>query len=295
MRGRAWTGWWACAALGAAVAGAPVRAQVIHDELPPQVRGLDIRDRLGTRVPTDIVLTDSAGRQVTTGAYFDGRRPVVLAMLYYDCPLACPLILQRLQESLNGVEKTYGASFRVVVVSFDPRSTTEQAAHKRDLTLQAYNRKVTAEVAAGVEFHTASEAEARRLADAIGFDYRYLPDVGEFAHPAAIFVLSSEGAVSRALIGFDYPARDVTAALLEASRGRIASTLGEYFLYFCYHFDDATGRYSPRYMAIMRAGALTTLGLLTATVVWLKARERSRRPAAGTERIAQGGLRGRTA
>lgn len=247
------------------------------NQTPRGLGGVGVSERLGAQVPLDLEFTDSAGRTVPLSKYF-GTRPVILVLGYYSCPLVCPLILDRLVQGVNGLDYTVGREFNVVVVSFDPRNTTQQAAGYRREYVGAYDRGDAVSPEAW-SFHTANEASARALAEAVGFEYNFIPEAGEYAHPVALTLLTGEGVVSRYLYGFDYNPRDLKLGLLEAGEGRIARSLGDRLLLFCYHFDPTRGTYSLAAFRVMQAGAATTAlavgGLLG--LLWVRERRRSRK------------------
>lgn len=280
------------AALAAAVVlPAPIAAA--QDEVAPinrkpkEIDGLEVPEMVGERVPLDVQLVDSTGQVVPFSKMFDGEKPVILAMVYYDCPVACPAILGKLQELFKKLDHTIGQDYNVAIVSFDHGNTTEMAAEAKAAYLLGYNadeRGVPAEqVEAGWEFFTASALSARTLADAIGFGYRYVPETGEFAHPTFFTVLTPDGVVSRYFYGFNYPPRDVKIALLEASDGKTARTLGDRLLLFCYHFDPKRGSYTLQAFRVMQLGGLVTLVLVGGLVAGLKLAESKRSIARKTD------------
>lgn len=284
----------------AAALAAPCAGQILETELPEQVRGLDVIERLGEQVPLDAKITDTSGRTLELGEYFepgpDGRDlPVILALVYYDCPVACPATLRAINQAAGALDYTVGEDYRVVVVSFDPTNTTEQARAEEEYALTAYNRKKTDAIRAGYRFHTATADESRRIADAVGFEYRYLPEVDQYGHPSAIFVLSPDGVVSRYMYGFQFYPGQLRLALLEASQGRIATSFGDKIRLFCYSYDPNTGAYTLQAWMIMRGVGLITVLSLAALVIFLKAHEvRRRRSAragepAGAEQAARRG------
>lgn len=291
IRGRSQLASLAAAAVVAAVAvcAGPAAGQLAGDELPEQVRGLDVIEQPGAQVPLDAKLVDSSGQPVTLGDYFqprpDGKGvPVILALMYYDCPVACPAQLTAITRAINGLDYTLGEDFRVVVVSFDHTNTTAQALEQETYALTAYNRAKTPAMREGIRFHTTTADEARRIADAVGFGYRYLPEVDEYGHATAIFILSPEGKVSRYMYGFEYPPGQMRLALLEASEGEIARSFGDRIMLFCYRFDPESGAYTVEAWIIMRVvGAITVIGL-AALVVSLKVYELRRRASGRTRR-----------
>jgi protein SCO1 len=270
--------WRVCQALliAALLAAAPLRAQVLSRELPEPVRELELEQRLGERVPLDLEFTDSTGARVQLGRYFKQGRPVVVVMVYYNCPLICPLTLERLQKVLNSVNFTVGDDFNVVVVSFDTRNTTQMAAENKAAYLIGYNRPKTPEVLAGWEFHTSTMLSARSLAEAIGFRYRFIPETGEYSHPATFVVLTPEGVISRYLSGLDPDAREMRLALLEASQGKIAQSISDFFLHLCFRWDPTTGAYGLHAMRVMQITGFLTVAALGTLLAALKAGERAR-------------------
>lgn len=279
------------AAITVIAAVAPCRAQLASKELPEQVRGLDVIEQPGAQVPLDAVLTNSDGQQVTLGDYFgpgaDGRElPVILALVYYDCPVACPATLNAINQGINGLDYTVGEDFRLVVVSFDHTNTTAQARENETYALTAYNRPKTPAIRDGIRFHTAAADESRRIADAVGFEYRYLPEVDEYGHPSAIFILSPEGKVSRYMYGFQFYPGQMRLALLEASKGKIARSFGDKILLFCYSYDHTTGQYTLQAWRVMRVVGVLTVLALGSLVAALKVHELRRRT--GTRRAGRG-------
>jgi protein SCO1 len=262
----------------------PARAQVLMKEDPEDLKGVDLVQKLGEQVPLDVPIVDSTGKTVELGSYFNQGKPVVLALVYYDCPMICPLLLSRLQDRLNDATFTVGEDYNVVVVSFDPTNTTEMAAANKATYLMGYNRKKTPEVEAGWSFHTAAAGNARVIAESVGFKYRYLEDVGEYAHPAVLMVLTPGGKVARYISGLDANKGELRLALLDASDGKIAKTIGDFFLHRCYRYDPKNGAYTLHAMRVMQMGGLGTLLAIGTLIAGLRAGERiraHRRSAAG--------------
>lgn len=268
----------ALAAAALALWSARVEAQAVGlNQTPRALRGVDVVEQQGTRIPLDLTFTDSNGESVALSRYF-GSRPVILVLGYYSCPLVCPLILDRLLQGVNGLDYTVGREFNIVVVSFDPRNTTAMAAGYRREYVGGYDRR-DAVGAEAWSFHTADEESARALAQSVGFEYNFIPESGEYAHPVALVLLTGEGVVSRYIYGFDYNPRDLKLGLLEAGEGRIARSLGDRLLLFCYHFDPTKGTYTLAAFRVMQAGGAATAlmvgGLLG--VLWMRERRRSQR------------------
>lgn len=176
-----------------------------YNTLPKETNDVGVVDRIGEKLPLDIDLVDESGETVKLAEYFNfqsrsGGRPVFLAMVYYDCPVACPAMIAKLNQALSQIDYVAGKDFNVVVVSFDPTNTTEQANEMREDTLRSYAKMASDKepliVADGWHFHTTTDENAKRLAEALGFQYKYLPKVDEYSHPTAAFIATPEGVVS---------------------------------------------------------------------------------------------------
>lgn len=272
-----------CLAVGAALPAAAQRPPVAADPqrtasgLPEPLREVGFDQRLGESVPLDLAFRDAEGRSVTLGDYFDGR-PVALALVYYDCPMLCPLTLAGLARSLKPLELSAGREFQLLTVSFDPGETPEQAAKARDRYLPLYGREGAEE---GWHFLTGEAAAIARLAEAIGFRYTFDEERDEYAHAAGLVVLTPQGRVARYFFGTDHPARDLRLAMVEATDGGIGNAVDQLLLY-CFHYDPATGRYNAATWNLVRAGAaLTVLALVGFILVMLRRERRARRTGAG--------------
>jgi len=262
----------ACALLMAV----PARAQIISKELPEQAQGVEVEERLGDRIPQPLMVQTSDGLAVDLWDYFDGKRPVVLVLGYYTCPLICPLTFETLVRALNGVDYTVGEDFQVLAVSFDPSNTVEDAQEKKAVALAGYDRATTPEIERGFLFSIASESNARRLADAVGYRYKKLAN-GEYSHPVALVVLTPDGRVSRYIYSFDYTPRDIKLALLEATQGRIGKSIGDSFLHFCFAYNPQEGAFTLQAMRVMQLAAVATMILLGGLIGGLLLTSRLRR------------------
>lgn len=255
-----------------AVLGATAHAQLIKQNLK-EIEGVGIVERRGASIPEDIEFTDSFGQTVRMGSFFDGKRPVLLVMAYYDCPLLCTLVLNALQQTLNGMDWTAGNQFRVLTVSFDHTNTTHMAREKQVSYLMGYDREVEPDA---WMFCTSDATNARRLAETVGFHYRYIPESGEFSHPAALIFLTPDGKVHNYLENLEYRPRDVKLALLEAAEGRVGSIFDR-IQHLCFYYDPGTGHYRFA-MNLMRTGGLVTMialgGFITVVVVTAACRRR---------------------
>jgi protein SCO1/2 len=257
---------------------APSRASLengVEVTLPAELEDLRIEQKLGERVPLDVKLLDHNGSEVELGTFF-GERPVLLAPVYYDCPMLCSLVLDGVVRSLKPLSLLPGRDFEVVAVSFDPRDTPQKAAASRNTALQRYRRS---EAEPGWHFLVGEDAEVARLMDAVGFRYRFDPESGEYAHAGAVILLTPQGDVARYYYGVEYSSRDVRLGLVEASQGRIGSVVDQVML-FCYRYDPVLGRYSAVTMNVVRLGGVVTVLAIATFVTVMLVRERRRRVAA---------------
>jgi protein SCO1/2 len=238
-------------------------------EVPAQLRDVGFDQNLNQMLPLDVELIDEHGRMVRIGKYF-GKRPVVVAFVYYGCPMLCLQSLSSLAATLGVLSENPGEDFEVVSVSIDPRETPALALEKKAHYVE---RSGKPSIAQGWHYLTGTEASIRRLTKAAGFRYAWDPSLQQFAHPAGIVIATPQGKVARYLFGIDYGPRDLRLALLDASEEKISSPLKKALLY-CYHYDLTTGRYSLAIMRIVRlAGAATVLSLGMLIFVWTR-RER---------------------
>lgn len=238
-------------------------------EVPSQLREVGFDQNLNQMLPLDVEFADEHGRVVRIGDHF-GKRPVVLAFVYYGCPMLCVQSLSSLAATLGVLAEDPGEDFEVVSVSIDPRETPALA---RDKKAHYVERSGKPSIGMGWHFLTGTEANIRRLTAAAGFRYAWDAAQNQFAHPAGVIVATRDGKLSRYLFGIDYGPRDLRLAILDASEGKISSPLKRALLY-CYHYDLATGRYSLAIMRVVQlAGAATVLSLGAMIVVWTR-RER---------------------
>lgn len=269
---------------------APARAQLIHKELPEPAQGIDVQERLGASIPSPLMVRDSTGLAVDLNDFLKDDKPAILVLGYYTCPLICPLTFETLVKALNGVDYTAGEDFRVLAVSFDSSNTVEHAAEKKALALASYERAITGEVERGFVFSVASESNAARLAEAVGYHYKRLEN-GEYSHPVALVVLTPQGAVSRYIYSFDYSPKDLKLALLEATEGRIGRSIGDMFLHFCFAWNPREGAFTLQAMRLMQVCAVATMLLLGGLIGGLMLVGRIRRVRARADMEAAGGVR----
>ncbi len=221
--------------------------------MPLQLEGVGIEEHLGREIDLNLTFIAENGYPVALRDYFHKGRPVVLNLIYYSCPMLCNLILNGQTATLREIPWTPGNEFEIVTISIDPSESFDLARKKKAVYMASYERP-----APGWHFLTDHQGNAKRLSELVGFKYRYDEATGQFAHAAAIFVLTPEGKVSRYLYGARYRARDLRFALAEASENRITMTV-EKILLFCYHYDPKAGAYVLFATNVMRAGGILTV------------------------------------
>jgi protein SCO1/2 len=235
----------------------------------PILREVGIDQKLGQQVPLDLIFVDESGRDVRLGDLFRAR-PVVLALVYYECPMLCTQVLSGLDGSLTALSLSAGTDFDIVVVSFDPGETAALAAQSRKTFLNRYRR---AGAEGGVRFLTGRQESISKLADAVGFRYAYDAEIDQFAHPAAITLLTGDGRISRYLYGIEFAPKDFRLGLVEASEGRIGTAVDSLLL-FCYHYDPESGKYGMAIMNLIRLAGVITVVCLGAFIFVSLRRER---------------------
>ena len=243
----------------------PLSESGVSSDTLPQLRGVDIQERLGERVP-DVWLIGENGDTIRLYSQFDGR-PIILSFFYYSCPHLCGFVLNGLSEALRGLDLKPGEDFRILTVSFDPQDRPEDA---REAGRTYRHGFVPPEA---WRFFVGDSSQVRTLMEAMGIAYHKVGK--EYAHPTAILVLTPEGKISRYLYGIKYPVRDLKLALLEAGEGKIGS-LGDKVLLFCYRYDPESGTYAFYALRLMKLGGLLTLFLLGGFLVTLWIREKRR-------------------
>jgi len=244
----------ACARHASAQIYGPPQTQVYAPSRLLQAVG--ISQKMGDQIPLDLPFVDESGRDVTLRQYFD--RPVILALVYYQCPSLCNMVLNGVLSSVKALDMTAGSQYEVVAVSFDPRETPQMAASKKQNYLKDNKRQGTER---GWHFLTGPETSSKALAAAVGFRYVYDAMTNQYAHSSAIMILTPAGRVARYFYGIQYPPRDVRLGLLEASSERIGTPTDQVLLY-CFHYDPTTGKYALVIMNVLHLAALITLGVL---------------------------------
>lgn len=209
--------------------------------VPAELEGVGITEHLGSRVRIEkYSFKNDHGQSVRLADYFQEKKPVILALVYYQCPQLCNLILNGLQSAMKDMAWTAGKEFELVAVSINPTETPELASQKKKNYLKAYNRPSADQ---GFHFLTGDESQIKSLADEVGFHYRYEPKEKQYLHTATLFILTPEGKISRYLYGVSFTAKNLRLALTEASRGMVGTVMDR-ILMFCYHFDPSKNSYT---------------------------------------------------
>jgi len=237
---------------------------------PPILKEIGFDQRLGETVPLDIALRDEAGNAVRLGDFF-GKRPVVLTLVYYECPMLCTLTLNSLSSALATLSFDIGREFDVVTVSFDPREKPPLAAGKKKAYVSRYGRP-GAET--GWHFLTGDPESLARLTSAVGFRYQWDEEIRQFAHPSGLVVLTPEGRITRYLYGIEYAPKDLRLSLVEASERKIGTPVDQAML-FCYQYNPTTGRYGLLTMRLIRGGAILTVLALGGFIFAMRRKEQA--------------------
>jgi len=249
--------------------------------MPPILREVRVDQRLNQQVPPGIVFREEDGKDVRFGDFF-GKRPIVLSLVYFDCPALCTEVLNGELRSMKVISFSVGKDFDVITVSFEPKDTPAMAKAKRDVYAGQYGRPGARE---GWHFLTGQPQSINALTQAVGFHYAYDPAIRQYAHAAAIMILTPDGHISRYFYGVQYAAQDLRLGLVEASQGKIGA-ITDHALLFCYQYDPTTGKYGMIVTRMVRTGAALTVLLLGLFMFFMFRRERhhpSGAPAVGVK------------
>ncbi len=242
-------------AMSALIAAPSGRAQ--QTAPVPILNNVGITQYLNTQLPADLVFRDETGKAVRLGDFL-GQKPIVLSLVYFECPALCTEVLNGQLQTMKSISLNLGKDFEAVTVSFEPTDTPALAKAKRDVYAGQYGRPAAAD---HWHFLTGDQKSIDALTQAVGFHYAYDSAGRQYAHAAAIMVLTPDGRIDRYFYGVEYPARDVRLGLVEASQGKIGSPTDHALLY-CYEYDPATGKYGLVVMNVVRAGGVLTLLVL---------------------------------
>lgn len=228
-----------------------------------------IDQRIGERVPVDAVFANSAGEAVRLGDLLN-ERPVILSLVYYECPMLCTQVLNGLLSSLKTMKLDVGKDFDVLTVSFDPEEGTELARDKKASYLASYDRPGSED---GWHFLTGEAASIAALTESVGFNYVYQEDVDQFAHGSAVMVLTPDGVVSQYHFGIEYAPRDLRLGLIEASGGGLGTIVDQVLLY-CFHYDPTIGKYGVAILNVIRLAGGLTVGVMAFGILFLLRKEK---------------------
>ena len=237
--------------------------------VPHQIKGTEIVHKQGAQIPTDVVLTDHTGKKVQVGDYLHQGKPLVLTLGYYECPMLCSLVLNGLTDVMKNQSLKLGQDYHVLSVSINPNEKPDLADTKRVNYLKSMNLSLESPWA----FTVGSHDEVKRLADSVGFGYRYDKTSGEYVHSAGIFIVSPEGILSRTLYGIAYRPADFKMSLVDASHGKVGSLMDRIIL-SCFHYQPDSHRYGVYIFGVMRVAGLLTVILLGIFLFVLRKRER---------------------
>jgi protein SCO1 len=261
--------------LGSAV-DLPASAQTVPDSvgnssagLPPMLVNVGFEPPLNGQIPRDLAFRDETGRDVRLGDYFVRQKPVLLALVYYRCPMLCNQVEQGVVGSLKMLSFNAGREYDVVFVSFDPRESPDMAAQKKQATLAHYGRP---ETVAGWHFLTGSKESIAAITKAANFRYSFDAKSGIFAHASGIMLLTPDGHISRYFYGVEYPSRDVRLGLVDASAGKIGNPI-DHLLLYCFQYDPSAARYSSAILRIVRLGGIATILALGTGILIFRRRD----------------------
>jgi protein SCO1/2 len=275
--------WVAVLALAVLLAGgANVSAQTVPSDtgtpssgMPLALRNVGFEPPLNGQMPLATHFKDETGRDVALGEYFHGK-PVVLALVYYGCPMLCNQVEQGVVGSLKMLSFNPGNDYEVVFVSFDPRESADMAAQKKTAALTHFGRPQTA---AGWHFLTGSKDSIDAITQAANFRYSFNEKTNIFAHASGIMLLTPDGRISRYFYGVEYPSRDVRLGLVDASAGKIGTPI-DHLLLYCFQYDPSTARYSATILRIIRIGGLFTIFTIVAGILIFRRRDHALEPKA---------------
>ncbi|MDQ6787142.1 MAG: SCO family protein [Acidobacteriota bacterium] len=232
----------------------------VSSGLPEQLKTVGIEQKLGAQLPLDAEFKDENGNLVKLGSYFNQKKPVILALVYYECPMLCNEVLNGLTGSLKGISFDAGQEFDVVAISFDARENDKPglAKNKKENYLNRYARSGAEN---GWHFLTGTQSEIDKVTKAVGFNYIFDEKTNQFAHAGGIEIATPEGKLSRYLYGIDYSPKDIKFSLIDSSENKIGSPTEQLFLY-CFHYDPASGKYGLAILRVIRlAGVATLIGI----------------------------------
>lgn len=254
----------------------PLKSQTVRTS-DPELNKIDVIEHLGTQLPLDVELTNSKGEKHPLADYYDGHKPVVLILAYYHCPMLCNLVLDGVTKALYNVRLNFGQDYRVLTVSIDPRDTPEDALQKKESMLERLQQPIDSD---GWEFFIGEEQQVKKLADAVGFEYFFVEEKNQYAHPAVVMLTDGTGKLTRYLYGIEYKPNDIKLGLLEAAQGKIGTTTDKILL-FCFHYDPDAKGYVLFASNLMKAGGVLTLVFLGLFIAYFRIKGRKQQAIQG--------------
>jgi protein SCO1/2 len=248
--------------------------------LPPDLSDVSIHQQLNHQLPLDLHFKDDTGKTIKLADYFGHGKPVILNLVYYECPMLCTEALNGLSSTLRMLKLDVGTDFDVVTVSFDTREGPELAHKKKQAYIERYGRAGAAD---GWHFLTGDDANVKALANAVGFHYKWDEKTHQWAHATAIMIVTPQGRLAQYYYGIEYPPKDVRLGLIEASQNKIGNLVDEVLLY-CYHYDPRTGRYGAVITNVLRLAGVVTMTLIGGFLIVMYRKERKGVPKAMTGR-----------
>ncbi|MBC8310254.1 MAG: SCO family protein [Planctomycetes bacterium] len=236
-----------------------VAGPTFADEKVPELEGVGITEHLDETIPLDLSFVDSNGADVLLRDYFDGEKPIIVTLNYYKCPMLCSLTLNGLTAGLEEMDWSLGNEFEVVTVSINPDEKAPLALKNKNGYLEHYDREGSEK---GWHFLTGEQENITKLADALGFGYVFDKKTGEFHHTASIMFITPDGRISKYMNDVQFAGQDLKFALIEASEGKIGSTLEKLLLFNCFQYDPERNSYTPSAWKLMRTAAVLMLLVL---------------------------------
>jgi len=262
------------------VAAAQGYAQALPDNVgqastgsPAILQNVTFRPELNAQMPLDAPFIDENGKSVTLGGYLHQQKPVVLAFVYYGCPMLCTQLEQGVVGSLRMLSFNPGRDYDVVFISFDDRDTAQMATAKKNTAMEHFRRP---ETASGWHFLTGAKESVAAVTNAANFHFNFDAKNNLFAHGSGILLLTPDGRVSRYFYGVEFPGRDLRLGLVDASQGKIGTPVDKMLLY-CFEYDPSAGRYSATILGIMRVGAVLTIAGLLFVILFVRRRDHAPR------------------
>jgi protein SCO1 len=233
----------------------PALAQLAPDKPPPELEGIQFNPQMGGQVPLEATFTDDNGKTVRLGDFVNGERPVILQLGYFECTMMCDQVSKGLVEAVRQNGLSLGQEFDVVMISIDDKETWQQAQLKKKSMLSDLGGEAKIH---GVHMLVGQRPQIDRVANQVGFVYRYIPALDEYSHPSGVVVLSPSGKITRYLFGVNYDPQTFRLSLVEASAGTIG-TLGDQIILWCLHYDRIDQKYVKNSVMLMRLGGAVTL------------------------------------